>query len=75
MLRQSFIHMPGVGPSTERSLWENGFHSWGDCLSRRASRVCGYNMAASLRVSARESEISLRNGNAAYFDRLLPKSA
>ncbi len=74
VLRQSFIHMPGVGPSTERSLWENGFHSWSDCLSRRASKVCGYNMAASLRASARESEISLNNGNAAYFDRLLPKS-
>ncbi len=74
MLRQSFIHMPGIGPSTERSLWEKGFHTWSDCLSRRASKVCGYSMAASLRESARESENSLRNGNAAYFDRLLPKS-
>jgi len=31
-------------------------------------------MAATLRESARESEINLHNGNAAYFDRLLPKS-
>ncbi|OGO35412.1 MAG: hypothetical protein A2147_03730 [Chloroflexi bacterium RBG_16_57_8] len=31
-------------------------------------------MAATLRAHARESEINLGNGNAAYFDRLLPKS-
>ena len=74
MLRHSFIHMPGVGPSTERSLWEKGLHEWGDCLTRRASRLCGYSMAAELRSHARESEFNLRNGNAAYFDRLLPKS-
>lgn len=74
MLRHSFIHMPGVGPSTERSLWEKGLQSWSDCLTRRASRLCGYHMAASLRACARESEINLHNGNAAYFDRLLPKS-
>lgn len=74
MLRHSFIHMPGVGPSTERSLWKQGLHSWGDCLTRRASKACGYPMAASLREHARESGFHLRNGNAPYFDRLLPKS-
>jgi uncharacterized protein YprB with RNaseH-like and TPR domain len=74
MLRHTFIHMPGVGPSTERSLWEQGLHSWSDCLTRRASRVCGYATAAKLRTYARESDISLRNGNAAYFDRLLPRT-
>ena len=74
MLRHSFVHIPGIGLSTERSLWERGLRSWADCLSRRASRVCGYPMAATLRAHARESEVHLRNGNAAYFDRLLPLS-
>jgi len=74
LLRNSFIHIPGVGPSTERWLWEQGLHTWRDCLTREASRLCGYQMASTLREYARESEISLRNGNAAYFDRLLPKS-
>jgi uncharacterized protein YprB with RNaseH-like and TPR domain len=74
MLRYSFIHIPGVGLSTERSLWSRGLHTWGDCLTRRASRVCGYPMTATLRTHARESEINLHNGNAVYFDRLLPRS-
>jgi uncharacterized protein YprB with RNaseH-like and TPR domain len=74
MLRHSFIHMPGVGPSTERLLWAGGLHNWGDCLTRRTARLCGYPMTAMLRACARESEFNLRNGNAVYFDRLLPKS-
>ena len=74
MLRHSFIHIPGIGPSTERSLWEQGLHNWSDCLTRRAAKICGYPMAATLRVHTRESEFNLQNGNAAYFDRLLPKS-
>lgn len=74
MLRHSFIHMPGIGPSTERSLWDQGLQTWGDCLNRRASRLCGYSMAATLREHARESEFHLHNGDAAFFDRLLPKS-
>jgi uncharacterized protein len=74
LLRNSFIHMPGVGPSTERWLWGQGMRNWADCLSRKTSRICGYPMTSNLRASARESEISLHAGNAAYFDRLLPKS-
>jgi len=74
MLRHSFIHMPGVGPSTERALWKHGLHSWSDCLTRRTSKVFGYTMAATLRTYARESENNLHNGDAAYFDRLLPRS-
>ncbi len=74
MLRHSFIHMPGVGPSTERALWKQGFHNWSDCLNRRTSRIFGYAMAATLRTCARESENRLHNGDAAYFDRLLPRS-
>jgi hypothetical protein len=74
MLRHSFIHMPGVGESTERSLWSRGLLNWGDCLTRRAARICGFPMTANLRTHARESEFNLGNGNAVYFDRLLPKS-
>lgn len=28
MLRQSFIHVPGIGPAAERSLWEQGCADW-----------------------------------------------
>ncbi len=28
MLRHTFVHLPGVGIKTERSLWQKGIHSW-----------------------------------------------
>ncbi len=30
MLEQTFIHIPGVGPKTERDLWQLGIRSWED---------------------------------------------
>lgn len=30
MLRQTSIHMPGIGKQNERELWEHGIHSWDD---------------------------------------------
>ncbi len=39
MLESTFIHVPGVGPKTERSLWEQGIVDW-ECFVRdyRGSR-------------------------------------
>jgi hypothetical protein len=31
MLRATFLHVPGIGETTERDLWEHGVTSW-DCL-------------------------------------------
>ncbi|MDR3556656.1 MAG: ribonuclease H-like domain-containing protein [Syntrophobacteraceae bacterium] len=28
MLHHTFVHLPGVGIKTERSLWQKGIHSW-----------------------------------------------
>ena len=28
MLESTFIHVPGIGPKTERRLWEDGFTTW-----------------------------------------------
>jgi uncharacterized protein len=74
VLRNSFIHMDGVGQNTERWLWKQGLRSWDDCVTRQATVTCGYPLASSLRFQAKESETRLRNGDAAFFDRLLPKS-
>jgi uncharacterized protein len=74
LLRNSFIHIPGIGPSTERWLWNNGLRNWSDCSSRKTARLCGFPMTSTLRAYAQESETNLRNGNALYFDRLLPKT-
>jgi uncharacterized protein len=33
MLRNSFIHIPGIGEITERNLWTKGFMTWDDFLN------------------------------------------
>jgi hypothetical protein len=31
MLRNTFCHIPGIGPKRERRLWSSGFRFWEDC--------------------------------------------
>jgi len=33
LLEHTFIHIPGVGPKTERKLWKQGIFTWGDFLN------------------------------------------
>ncbi|MFC1869131.1 ribonuclease H-like domain-containing protein [Thermodesulfobacteriota bacterium] len=33
MLRNTFIHIHGIGPKTEQNLWHRGIHTWEDFLS------------------------------------------
>jgi uncharacterized protein len=40
MLKRSFIHIPGIGPAKEQSLWEDGVRDWSDLgRSTRSERV------------------------------------
>ena len=32
MLESTFIHCTGVGPKTEKKLWDAGFKTWDDLL-------------------------------------------
>lgn len=41
MLEKSFIHLPGVGPKTERRLWRAGVRTWADFLERGSAGVLG----------------------------------
>jgi uncharacterized protein YprB with RNaseH-like and TPR domain len=65
MLRNTFCHIPGIGPKTERDLWQAGFTSWQELLQRNAAP------AASRRRSClehlRESVRQYEDGNPAYF--------
>ncbi|MFC1979263.1 hypothetical protein ACFLVS_00045 [Chloroflexota bacterium] len=38
MLRQTFLHVPGVGYATEQKLWALGFLCWDDFLNK--TRYC-----------------------------------
>ena len=70
MLRRTFIHIPGVGPQTERALWDDGFVTWDDLLSSRRPAP----PVRALRPAIRESARRLALGDASYFHRALPSA-
>lgn len=72
MLRHSFVHVPGVGPVTERRLWQAGVHSWPHALA--LSHPAGGFSASRWRFVTDVLQESLRNLNAGeyrYFAGLL----
>ena len=70
MLRHTFCHLPGVGPRTERRLWEAGYTSWEAVLAPGPSRPAppGRLPAAPLRDSLDHYE----RRNPAWFGERLP---
>ena len=74
MLSQTFIHLPGVGPVTERELWADGICTWDDFIaSDRLPRRAG-RQGDMLRGLVRRSRERLRDSDAAYFAAALPHS-
>ncbi len=66
MLRQTFCHVPGLGPQAERKLWAAGFDDWRAVLA--ATAIPGSAARGEqLRRCADESECQLANGNPHYF--------
>jgi uncharacterized protein YprB with RNaseH-like and TPR domain len=70
MLENTFCHIPGVGPKTERQLWAANVRSWGEArecdplpLSAGRARALGRNVE--------ESIARLASGDIAYFCRHL----
>lgn len=70
MLTRTFIHIPGVGPKTERALWEQGCHDW-DCFlgeTRYEVHQVPYETA---RLEIETSRANLETGVHQYFSRAL----
>jgi uncharacterized protein YprB with RNaseH-like and TPR domain len=74
MLRNTFLHIPGIGPKRERALHEAGFLTWDDYLSRPSGTVLPRNAAKLARERLEESVYRLEAREAAYFDRCLPSA-
>jgi uncharacterized protein YprB with RNaseH-like and TPR domain len=71
VLRNTFCHVPGIGPKTEGLLWHAGILDW-DAALRRLSIPLSAAKAASLQRVIRESGDRLQNDDARYFCRHLP---
>lgn len=86
-LEQTFLHFPGIGPSTERRLWDAGVQDWRTLkakLSKGASPFDVSHVPARVRKetkiftqwiqSCEDSIQALRGRDLGYFVKLLPPS-
>lgn len=73
MLTHTFCHLPGVGPATERSWWNQGIVTWNEFLARKPSPMSTKRHLV-LGHELEESLHHLQSGQAAYFAARLSKS-
>ncbi|HYM39184.1 MAG TPA: ribonuclease H-like domain-containing protein [Thermoplasmata archaeon] len=71
MLRQTFLHVPGVGYRTEERLWHSGITSWDDVATDRMMQVSPH-LRGTLAEEIARSEAALRAGRYRYFALRLP---
>ena len=68
MLRNTFLHIPRIGPKTEAAIWESGLTTWEDLLQSPGPHPLRDRFETHLVESAARFEAR----DAAYFDRRLP---
>ncbi len=71
MLEKTFVHVPGVGPTTERSLWRQGCGCWSDFLTNPRSYKCGSAGREPIAETVEKSVIALEQRNHQFFNRRL----
>lgn len=73
MLKNTFLHIPGIGPKTERRFWEENILSWDDFLGR--STVPGLSENSTDRIGKWlvASKKALEKGDARFFSENLRK--
>ena len=72
VLRNTFIHLPGVGKATERELWESGVTTWEEFLGARSLPWRIRERRAEMRSLIRKSVARFDDANAWYFNSCLP---
>jgi hypothetical protein len=73
MIRNTFIHIPGVGPKTERALWSAGILEW-DAFGADLPPKFSAAKQASIARALAESRRQLDGRNPSFFADRLPAS-
>jgi uncharacterized protein YprB with RNaseH-like and TPR domain len=71
MIRNTLLHIPGIGAKTEQSLWESGMSCWEDSLADSRIQLSKTKIDV-INASLEESRNNLESGNARYFSDRLP---
>jgi uncharacterized protein YprB with RNaseH-like and TPR domain len=72
MLESTYIHCPGIGPKTERALWEAGAFRWEDYLTLTDSLRVARSRRGALASLVEESMSRLQDRDYSWFARTLP---
>ncbi|MBA3011457.1 MAG: ribonuclease H-like domain-containing protein [Proteobacteria bacterium] len=71
MLINTFSHIPGIGPSTEKKLWNDGIRTWADALQKPGAAG---KKAFAVQKGIHTSMDHLEKKDAKFFEDLLPAS-
>jgi len=71
MLKNTFCHLPGIGPKKERLLWSKGLLTWNDVLNGSGSLPEAFRH---LEGPIARSQTELERDNCRFFGDLLPKN-
>lgn len=72
MLKNTFIHIPGIGSASENRLWTAGFGKWEDYLERRHECTLPPIMRDRISVYLEQSILAVDDANYHYFESLMP---
>lgn len=73
MLKNTFIHIPGIGVKTEERLWDSGVIDW-DGFREPYPVELSQDRAVHLKRYIRESSVHFETRNPNYFENLLPSN-
>lgn len=73
MLQSTFIHIPGIGHSTEESIWKNGILSWQDYLDKEGLLDLPLGKQRLLSQHVNDSIREYSNFNHRFFSSALPQ--
>ena len=72
MLKSTFIHIPGIGYTTERKLWKNGIKDWWDFDENLRVPDLSQHRINAMINELKESKQKLTNGDHSFFAARLP---
>ncbi len=75
MLRNTFLHLPGIGEKTERRLWAADVHTWNDALSASTAALPRCLATEEVRQALTQAQHQWEREQWDYFERCLPGAA
>jgi len=72
MLKNTFIHIPGIGPVSEKRLWTSGFGRWEDYIERCHECTLSPIMRGRISACLEQSALAVNDANYHFFESLMP---